>query len=238
MYPDRDRFRSRIVMERHNYGVGEYKYFARPMPPLVEDLRVAMYRKLAPTANRWAERMRSTDSYPSSLAEFLKVCADSLTDQADAADSSLRERRLQLPASGSVRRGRVPASVHLRTEPARTRLRRRRTIAGRAAPAGAIARRGDRARCRRGNNLRESLPSRGRRKGIPSREHASRRQHDQIRRALRDGRHLSRRRMSEPAYRWSSAAHLPSMHAQVAPSLSLRYCPQKSSQAVRLSSVP
>ncbi|MFZ2064311.1 MAG: 2OG-Fe(II) oxygenase [Candidatus Binatus sp.] len=76
MYPDRDRFRSRIVMERHNYGVGEYKYFARPMPALVEDLRVAMYRKLAPTANRWAERMRSTDSYPSSLAEFLKVCAD------------------------------------------------------------------------------------------------------------------------------------------------------------------
>jgi hypothetical protein len=75
LYPDRERFRSRVVMERHNYGVGEYKYFARPMPPLVEDLRVAMYRKLAPTANRWAQRMRSSDSYPPSLAEFLKVCA-------------------------------------------------------------------------------------------------------------------------------------------------------------------
>jgi hypothetical protein len=76
LYTDRDRFRSRVVMERHSYGVGEYKYFARPMPSLVEDLRVAMYLKLAPTANRWAERMRSTDSYPPSLAEFLKVCAD------------------------------------------------------------------------------------------------------------------------------------------------------------------
>jgi hypothetical protein len=75
MYADRDRFRSRVVMERHSYGVGEYKYFARPMPPLVEDLRNAMYPKLAPTANRWAERMRATDSYPTSLAEFLKVCA-------------------------------------------------------------------------------------------------------------------------------------------------------------------
>ena len=75
LYPDRDRFRSRVVMERHSYGVGEYKYFARPMPPLVEDLRVAMYRELAGTANRWAERMRSRDSYPASLDEFLKVCA-------------------------------------------------------------------------------------------------------------------------------------------------------------------
>ncbi len=76
LYPERDRFRSRVVMERHRYGVGEYKYFARPMPPMVEDLRIAMYRKLAPTANRWAERMRSPDSYPASLAEFLEICAE------------------------------------------------------------------------------------------------------------------------------------------------------------------
>ncbi len=75
MYADRDRFRSRVVMERHRYGVGEYKYFARPMPPLVEQLRATMYRELAATANRWAERMRSRDSYPLSLAKFLKICA-------------------------------------------------------------------------------------------------------------------------------------------------------------------
>jgi uncharacterized protein len=75
LYPDRNRFRSRVVMERLRYGVGEYKYFARPMPPLIEDLRIAMYRELAATANRWAERMRSRDSYPASLDEFLKVCA-------------------------------------------------------------------------------------------------------------------------------------------------------------------
>ncbi len=75
LYPNRDRFRSRVVMERHSYGVGEYKYFARPMPPLVEQLRVAMYPKLAPTANLWADRMRSRNSYPATLDEFLKVCA-------------------------------------------------------------------------------------------------------------------------------------------------------------------
>jgi hypothetical protein len=148
LYPDRERFRSRVVMERHNYGVGEYKYFARPMPALVEDLRVAMYRHLAPTANRWAERMRSSDSYPPALAEFLKVCAAHGQTRPTPADPSLRRRRLQLPASGFVRRGRVPASVHLRAKPARARLRRRRTFARRAASAGAVARRSNRARCR------------------------------------------------------------------------------------------
>jgi uncharacterized protein len=75
LYPERERFRSRIVMERHRYGVGEYKYFARPMPPIVEDLRTQLYSRLAPTANRWAEQMRSRDSYPATLADFLKVCA-------------------------------------------------------------------------------------------------------------------------------------------------------------------
>jgi hypothetical protein len=75
LYDTRERFRSRVVMERHRYGVGEYKYFARPMPPIVEELRSELYRGLAPTANRWAERMRSRDSYPASLEEFLKVCA-------------------------------------------------------------------------------------------------------------------------------------------------------------------
>jgi len=75
LYADRDRFRSRVVMERHRYGVGEYKYFARPMPAIVEELRTAMYRELAATANRWAERFRSRDLYPPSLAEFLEVCA-------------------------------------------------------------------------------------------------------------------------------------------------------------------
>jgi hypothetical protein len=75
LYGDRDRFRNRVVMERHRYGVGEYKYFARPMPRIVEELRAAMYARLAPTANRWSQRMRSRDSYPPSLPEFLEICA-------------------------------------------------------------------------------------------------------------------------------------------------------------------
>lgn len=75
LYPERERFRSRIVMERLRYGVGEYKYFARPMPEIVEQLRIELYRKLVATADRWAERMRIRDSYPDTLASFLKMCA-------------------------------------------------------------------------------------------------------------------------------------------------------------------
>src|SRR5260370_42671074 len=57
LYPDRERFRSRIVMERLRYGVGEYKYFARPMPEIVEQLRTELYGRLVATAHRWAERL-------------------------------------------------------------------------------------------------------------------------------------------------------------------------------------
>jgi hypothetical protein len=75
LYPTRERFRSRVVMERHRYGVGEYKYFARPMPEIVEQLRTELYGKLVATADRWAERLRSRDSYPDSLSSFLKMCS-------------------------------------------------------------------------------------------------------------------------------------------------------------------
>jgi hypothetical protein len=61
-------------MERLRYGVGEYKYFARPMPELVEELRTELYARLVATANRWAERLGG-ESYPDSLSSFLKMCA-------------------------------------------------------------------------------------------------------------------------------------------------------------------
>jgi len=54
-YAHDELFRSRIVMERHNFGKGEYKYFAAPLPPPIQALREALYEKLAPLANRWAD---------------------------------------------------------------------------------------------------------------------------------------------------------------------------------------
>jgi hypothetical protein len=74
LYPERARFRSRIEMERLRFGIGEYKYFARPLPAIVQDLRVAIYRRLAPIANRWAERLEGKSPYPPSLASFLRIC--------------------------------------------------------------------------------------------------------------------------------------------------------------------
>jgi hypothetical protein len=69
-----DRFRSRVVMARHGFGRGEYKYFADPLPPPVAALRAALYARLAPVANRWSEAMGLPARYPAEHAEFLSRC--------------------------------------------------------------------------------------------------------------------------------------------------------------------
>ena len=74
LYPDRDQFRSRIVMERHRFGVGEYKYFANPLPPLVQELRTRFYPPLAAVANQWMEALHMPDRFPARLSEFLAHC--------------------------------------------------------------------------------------------------------------------------------------------------------------------
>lgn len=74
LYAEEDRFRSRVVMARHGYGSGEYKYFAYPLPALVSDLRTALYPRLAPIANAWSERMRLDMRYPATHGDFLDLC--------------------------------------------------------------------------------------------------------------------------------------------------------------------
>jgi hypothetical protein len=74
IYDEPERFRSRVVMERLRFGIGEYKYFARPLPPIVAALRAAMYPRLAPIANRWARAMGCGEPYPAELTRFLEVC--------------------------------------------------------------------------------------------------------------------------------------------------------------------
>jgi hypothetical protein len=71
---DDDRFRRHIVMQRHGYGSGEYKYFRYPLPPIVEALRQAIYPCLAPIAERWRERLRDTGQFPPTLGEYLAAC--------------------------------------------------------------------------------------------------------------------------------------------------------------------
>lgn len=69
-------FRSRVVMARHGFGRGEYKYFAYPLPSLVAGLRDALYPHLAALANRWNQAMGVDTRYPKAHADFLKRCHD------------------------------------------------------------------------------------------------------------------------------------------------------------------
>jgi uncharacterized protein len=73
-YESNEQFRSRIVMARHGYGRGEYKYFDRPLPSLVAILRALLYPRLARIANRWNEAMDSEVRYPDEHESFLDRC--------------------------------------------------------------------------------------------------------------------------------------------------------------------
>ena len=73
-YAAEEPFRSRIVMARHGFGRGEYKYFAYPLPDVVSSLRTALYPPLADIANRWNERMDIELRYPVDHATFLDRC--------------------------------------------------------------------------------------------------------------------------------------------------------------------
>ena len=74
LYPDDAKFRSRVVMARHGFGKGEYKYFAYPLPKLVEALRTNLYRELAPIANRWNESLKIATQFPERHENFLDRC--------------------------------------------------------------------------------------------------------------------------------------------------------------------
>jgi uncharacterized protein len=74
LYSDDARFRSRVVMGRHGFGRGEYKYFSYPLPNLIGELRPALYAQLHGVANRWNEAMGIDISYPENHAAFLKRC--------------------------------------------------------------------------------------------------------------------------------------------------------------------
>ena len=76
LYPEESLFRSRVVMGRHGFGRGEYKYFNYPLPELIQGLRTALYPRLAPIANRWNTSMGIEVRYPESHDAFVQRCHD------------------------------------------------------------------------------------------------------------------------------------------------------------------
>ena len=74
LYAHDDLFRSRVVMARHGFGRGEYKYFSYPLPDIIADVRTVFYPHLVPIANRWNTAMGINTRYPDTHADFIKRC--------------------------------------------------------------------------------------------------------------------------------------------------------------------
>ncbi|MGV8995593.1 MAG: 2OG-Fe(II) oxygenase [Parvibaculaceae bacterium] len=74
IYPDESYFRSHVIMARHGFGKGEYRYFKYPLPDLIGGLRTALYPHLADVANAWNGRMGIAGHYPAGHAAFLQQC--------------------------------------------------------------------------------------------------------------------------------------------------------------------
>ena len=74
LYAHDEIFRSRVVMERHGFGRGEYKYFSYPLPDPIESLRTTMYPYLVPIANRWNTAMGIEVRFPEKHVDFIERC--------------------------------------------------------------------------------------------------------------------------------------------------------------------
>jgi hypothetical protein len=75
LYTDDGLFRNKVVMARHHFGLGEYKYFAYPLPALVGELRESLYARLVEVANEWSAKLGIKPAYPATHHEFIRQCS-------------------------------------------------------------------------------------------------------------------------------------------------------------------
>lgn len=74
MFPEDERFRSHIIMARYRFGSGDYKYFAHPLPEIVQEMRSGFYPRLAEVANEWNERLGVEERFPNQHEQLVKIC--------------------------------------------------------------------------------------------------------------------------------------------------------------------
>lgn len=74
LYDQPEPFRNRVVMARHGFGQGEYRYFSYPLPPLVQRLRETVYPQLVPLANRWQQALGQPVQFPADHADYIAHC--------------------------------------------------------------------------------------------------------------------------------------------------------------------
>src|ERR1044072_6202036 len=81
LYDEDNLFRSRVVMERHGFGRGEYRYFRYPLPELITKLRTSIYPHLVTIANRWNEAMGIRIRFPTTHSEYIRRCHEAGQDK-------------------------------------------------------------------------------------------------------------------------------------------------------------
>jgi hypothetical protein len=192
LYADDTLFRSRVDMERHRFGMGDYKYFARPLPALVEQLRVHAYPRLAGIASAWMEALGTSERFPSTLGAFLARCAKAGQDKPTPL-------LLHYEAGGyNCLHQDVYGRVGFPLQVVAFLSRPVRDYEGgefllveqRPRPIGGG---GDRGRARRPARLHQPLPARARRPRVLPGERTARRQPGALGDPLHAGRHLPRR---------------------------------------------
>ena len=193
LYPHEEHFRSHIHMARHGFGKGEYRYFRYPLPDLIAACAPRSIRVSRPSPTTGTSAWASPSATPPTHAEFLKLCHDAGQTRPTPLLLQYVAGRLQLPASGPLRRSRLPdpgGDPALRAGP---RLHRRRIRADRAAPAHAEPGRGRAAAPRRCRRLRRPQPSGSGHEGQLPRQPAPWRQPPALRPAPHRRHHLPRR---------------------------------------------
>jgi len=161
LYPDDRLFRSRVVMARHGFGRGEYKYFSYPLPDIISELRTVFYSQVAPVANRWNTALGVEVRFPEKHSDFLQ---------------RIRRRRLQLPPPGSLRRARLSDTGDHLVVRARKRFYWRGVCTRGTTSPHAVTSGGGCFASRRCCSLRRPLPPSTGEAGSPSGQSSARRQ--------------------------------------------------------------